>query len=166
MTHIGTRSAKGWAAGTAVALGAAVLMGAPTAASAAEGNRATAGDTYTETVFDHALKGSDSESWGGKCPASHPFLDGSVGTDNLLVGKGFRIERETPSALHMNETFGLFRELTRVGTTVYYLGNGGTVTNWSVVRQHLKIEMVCTSDPNRAWRDGLQTTEFPQPFPI
>lgn len=145
-------SPKGWAIGAAVALGAALV---PSTAFAGEGDVTISGDTYREVVFDHAIEAWDGERWYAKCPPRFPYLSADHSENDQQIGYGLHISEETPSALHLAEGYGwleggpTWRELEN-GAAVA-TGNSGTVSNWSVVRQHLTITMECTRDLAAAW---------------
>jgi hypothetical protein len=155
LLHMRTIPAKTWAAGAAVVLGATLV---PSTAFAAEGDTTISGDVYTEVVFDHAVKGWDGESWAAECPPEFPYLTTNHSESDGRVGYGLHISEETPSALHVVQGawFG------RRGPDWYKLengayaavGNSGTVSNWSVVLQHLTIKMECTSNVAKAWLDS------------
>lgn len=145
-----------WAAGAAVALGATLI---PSTAFAAEGDVTVSGDTYTKVIFDHAVKRFDAEKWIAECPPEFPYLSTYHSENDQRVGYGLHITEETPSALHVVQG-GLFDPSlgpnwqTLENGAVVATGNSGTVSNWSIVLQHLTIKMECTSNLAKAWLES------------
>lgn len=150
-----------WATGVVVALGAALV---PSTAFAAEGDSAIDGHTYREVIFDHALKPYDSEQWLAECPAPFPFLSTARSSNDEHVGFGLHITQESPAALHMVEDPFWSRWFVQIDDdTQAIIRNSGTVTNWWPSRQHLRVEMVCTSDLAEAWTRPTPFQPFPNP---
>lgn len=148
-----TRSVTPLAAGGALALGASLL---PSIAFAAEGDIEISGDTYIEVIFDHAVNGWDGENWSAECPPEFPYLSSHHSESDTQVGFGLHIAEETKEALHVVQggflDFSMGPKLEKLenGTQVF-IKNSGTVSNWSIVRQHLTIKMECTTDLGKAW---------------
>ena len=123
--------------------------------TASEGSSWISGDTYHQTVFNHHLKPSDSERWEGRCPSDFPYLDQRVvtaGMEGNTGVRGFTVQKES-NWLAIGE--GLFvRSYVPIPGSPgwkYVTGTAGTVTNWSVTHQHLRVDMTCTSNAAYAW---------------
>lgn len=150
-----TRSVITWAAGAAVALGATLI---PSTAFAAEGDTTISGDVYTEVVFDHAIKGWDGENWAAECPPEFPYLSKNHSENDTRIGYGLHITEETTTALHVVQgawQAGRGPDWYKLENGAFVaVGNSGTVSNWSIVLQHLTIKMECTSNVAKAWLES------------
>lgn len=147
----------------AAALAALGVALAPSTAFAAEGDNAIEGRTYREVIFDHALKPYDSEQWVAECPASFPFLSTARSSNDEHVGFGLHITQESPAALHMVDEGFWSKWFVQIdGETQAITRNNGTVTNWWPSRQHLRVEMVCTSELAEAWTRPTILEWFPR----
>jgi hypothetical protein len=116
---------------------------------------AATGIFHREYIIDYHIKPSDSEKWEGRCPISHPYLaDDVVSHDFVNSGgvRGFELQRES-DWVAIGADYKLFSPEAVPGLPgrKYVTGTGGTLTNWSVTHQWLKLQMVCTSDPNVAY---------------
>lgn len=109
------------------------------------------GDAYYKTIFDHAIKASDSEYWEARCPNEYPYLD-KRHYPNILVQYGFVVQAESIFVNVAEKPFRLGRILQPAGAgKSYVVGNSGTVTNAALTPQHLRMDMVCTNNPDHAW---------------
>lgn len=139
-------------AGAAVVAVALTTL-APLSAVAQEGDVRIDGDTYTEVIFDRELGIFGGDTWAARCPGTHRWLHKDVGTGGQSLGQGIRA------------TSG--KQLRGIITTEDAWGRGGTKPDdgrggWLISSskgavlnindpQWVRLEMVCTSDPGKAW---------------
>lgn len=138
-------------AGAALVVGAALLTPAPAFAAQGDSSIDPTGRFYTETIYEGYPPFLRAVDWVAECPSDFPWLEVKAGTAGKHMGQGVIVEE--PGGVDVYESPNSRGVIALDGGRWGYSVNKGKIVNaafWTAA--FVKITMVCTKDPSRAWQ--------------